>query len=189
MRGRWSATSRAGDVSPATSRRLTGVMARLFIAVWPPADVISTLTALHRKDQRGVRFVRPENWHITLRFLGDADPNAVVDALRGVTFAPARVHLGPAVDVLADRALVIPVRGVDDLERTVREHTSHIGEAPRKRFVSHLTVARVKPNVPMPQTLGALTNDGFDVHEVTLVQSRLDPDGARYEILQSWQVG
>ena len=38
-------------------------MARLFFAVWPPDDVVEGLTALRRKDQRGVRFVRPENWH------------------------------------------------------------------------------------------------------------------------------
>ena len=60
-------------------------MARLFVAVWPPEAVAAELTALHRKDQRGVRFVRPENWHITLRFLGDADPDEVIDALDGTT--------------------------------------------------------------------------------------------------------
>ena len=53
-------------------------MARLFIAVWPPEDVVSELTSLQRKDQRGVRFVPPDNWHITLRFLGDADPDQVI---------------------------------------------------------------------------------------------------------------
>jgi 2'-5' RNA ligase len=45
-------------------------MARLFIAVWPPDDVAAELSSIHRKDQRGVRFVEPETWHITLRFLG-----------------------------------------------------------------------------------------------------------------------
>ncbi len=150
---------------------------------------MSDLSALHRKDQRGVRFVRPENWHITLRFLGDADPNAVVDTLRGVTLTPARVRLGPGVDIFADRALVIPANGLDDLAQAVREHTGHIGEAPRKRFVGHLTVARVKPNVAMPRTLGAMISAEFDILEVALVQSRLEPDGARYETLEAWSVG
>ena len=161
-------------------------MARLFIAVWPPDDVISDLTALHRKDQPGVRFVRPENWHITLRFLGEADPNKTVDALRGITFAPAQARLGPGVDIFADRTLVIPVNGLDDLAQTVRARTAKIGEALTKRFVGHLTVARVKPNVPMPRALGAFVSAEFDVTEVALVQSRLDPESVRYETLATW---
>ena len=45
-------------------------MTRLFVALWPAEDAIAELRALPRKDQLGVRFVPPENWHVTLRFLG-----------------------------------------------------------------------------------------------------------------------
>jgi 2'-5' RNA ligase len=163
-------------------------MPRLFIAVWPPDDVIADLTALHRKDQNGVRFVRPENWHITLRFLGDADPDQVSDAMRDVQFAPARARLGPGVDVMNERALVVPVAGVDDLATIVVDRTRHIGEPPRKRFIGHLTLARVKSRVPMPRVLGELFGADFDVDEVALVQSRLDPKGAEYETIETWPV-
>jgi RNA 2',3'-cyclic 3'-phosphodiesterase len=164
-------------------------MARLFIAVWPPEEVVADLTALHRKDQRGVRFVRPENWHITLRFLGEANPNEVIGALDGTTFEPARAHLGPAVDVISERALVVPLGGLDQLADRVVELTSRIGEPPRKRFIGHLTLARVKSNVPMPRVLGSLVSADFDVEEIALVQSRLDPQGARYETIETWPVG
>jgi RNA 2',3'-cyclic 3'-phosphodiesterase len=163
-------------------------MARLFIAVWPPEEVAAELTALHREDQRGVRFVRPENWHITLRFVGDAEPDEVIDALGGATLASARAHLGPAVDVIAERALVVPVGGLDTLAGRVTECTSQLGEPPRKRFVGHLTLARVKSHVPMPRALGALVGAEFDVEEIALVQSRLDPQGARYETIETWPV-
>jgi 2'-5' RNA ligase len=161
-------------------------MARLFIAVWPPEDVAADLMSLRRKDQRGARFVRPENWHITLRFLGDADPGAVVDSMRGVELPAATAQLGPAVDVLEERVLVVPVRGVDDLARTVRRRTRLIGQPPPKRFVGHLTLARVKPRTPMPAALGAMFSADFHVHEIALVQSRLHPDGARYETIETW---
>ena len=164
-------------------------MARLFIAVWPPEEVAADLTALHRKDQRGVRFVRPENWHITLRFFGNADPGEVGEALDGTKFAPARAHLGPAVDVFADRALVVPVDGLDALADRVTELTTRIGEPPRKRFIGHLTLARVKSHVPMPRALGALVSDDFDVEEIALVESRLHPEGARYTTIETWPVG
>jgi RNA 2',3'-cyclic 3'-phosphodiesterase len=161
-------------------------MARLFIAVWPPEEVVAELMSLHRKDQRGVRFVRPENWHITLRFLGEANPNDVADALDRATLPPARARLGPAVDILANRALVIPVDGLNDLAGDVATCTERIGTPSRDRFIGHLTLARVKPSVPMPRTIGALASAEFDVDEIALVQSRLEPEGARYETLQTW---
>ena len=164
-------------------------MPRLFIAVWPPEEVVADLTHLARKDQRGVRFVPPENWHITLRFLGDADPAEVIGAVDRATLPAAHARIGPGVDVFAERALVIPVSGLDDLAATIVGATARIGEPARKRFAGHLTVARVKANVPMPRALGALVSAAFDVEEIALVQSRLDPEGARYETLESWPVG
>ncbi len=161
-------------------------MARLFVAVWPPDDVAAELTALHRKDQRGVRFVRPENWHVTLRFLGEADPGVVADALDRAVLPPSRARLGPAVDVIAERALVIPVSGVEALAEAVVARTHEIGQPPRKRFVGHLTLARVTPRAPMPRVLGQLVSAEFDVEEVALVQSRLHPHGARYETIATW---
>jgi 2'-5' RNA ligase len=149
--------------------------------------VIEELSALRRKDQRGVRFVPPESWHLTLRFLGDADVDVVATALDRAVLPEATVTLGPAVDVLSERALVVPASGLDALAAVVAEHTAHLGEPPRRRFTGHLTIARLKPHAEMPTTLGAMIHAEFDVHEVALVQSRLDPDGARYTTISSWE--
>jgi 2'-5' RNA ligase len=164
-------------------------MARLFIAVWPPEEVVADLTALHRKDQRGVRFVVPESWHITLRFLGEVRPDDVRAALEGWSMPAATVRLGPAVDVLAERALVLPATGLDDIADEVAERTAHLGEPPRKRFIGHLTLARVKPYAQMPRVLGSMLDTEFLADEVALVQSRLDPAGARYETIDTWPLG
>jgi 2'-5' RNA ligase len=164
-------------------------MARLFIAVWPPEEVVADLTALHRKDQRGVRFVVPESWHITLRFLGEVRPDDVRAALEGWSMPAATVRLGPAVDVLAERALVLPASGLDDIADEVAERTAHLGEPPRKRFIGHLTLARVKPYAQMPRVLGSMLDTEFLADEVALVQSRLDPAGARYETIDTWPLG
>ena len=120
-------------------------MTRLFVALWPPDEVREELRQLHRKDQRGVRFVPEDNWHVTLRFLGEADVDEVAAALDTVRFEPAVARLGPAVDVLHERALVVPVGGSDELAAAVAEAMHNIGEPARKRFHGHLTVARVKP--------------------------------------------
>ena len=164
-------------------------MARLFLAVWPPEEVVADLMALPRKDQRGVRFVPPGNWHVTLRFLGEADPADVCAALEHVALPRATVRIGPGVDVMADRAVVVPVHGLDEIARLVNEHTAAIGEPPRKRFVGHLTVARVKPHVAMPRAVGMAVSGTFEPDEIALVRSRLDPDGARYDTVESWPLG
>jgi 2'-5' RNA ligase len=163
-------------------------MARLFVAVWPPEEVAEELRTLHRKAQRGVRFVPPENWHVTLRFLGESDVDEVAAAIDDATLVPASARLGPAVDVLDERQIVIPVSGVEDLARAVVAATRDLGDRPRKRFVGHLTLARVKPWAPMPRVLGTLFSAEFPVEEIALVQSRLHPDGARYETVATWAV-
>ena len=129
-------------------------MARLFIAVWPTEEVVAELSSLPRKDQDGIRFVPAEKWHITLRFLGESNADEVINALDGATVATARAHLGPAIEFMTERALVVPVKGLDALADAVKRLTSQIGEAPRRRFVGHLTLARVKPHAPTPRVLG-----------------------------------
>ncbi len=146
------------------------------------------LRALPRKDQQGVRFMPPENWHVTLRFLGEASVDEVIAALDEVVFEPAVARLGPGVDVMNDRALVVPVSGVDGLATAVVAATGHLGEPARKRFAGHLTLAKVKPHAPMPRALGAHVLAEWQVEEVALVQSRLDPAGARYDTLATWPV-
>ncbi len=165
-------------------------MARLFVGVWIPGDVTETLMSLPRKDQRGVRFVQPDNWHITLRFLGEAHPADAIAALSAMPITDPSVTLGPAVDMLDERALVVPAVGLDDVAADVAERTRHVGSEPqRKRFIGHLTIARVKSNVAMPRALGALVDASFDVTEIALIQSRLHPDGARYETVETFPVG
>jgi 2'-5' RNA ligase len=161
-------------------------MARLFIAVWPPEEVVADLMAMRRKDQRGVRFLPPENWHVTLRFLGEAHVDEVADALDRTHLEACAARLGPGVDVLGERSLVLPVAGVDARAADVAATTAAIGEPPRKRFVGHLTLAKVRPRSPLPDLVGALVQASFDVDEVALVASTLRPEGARYETVGTW---
>lgn len=161
-------------------------MARLFLAVWPPEHVVEALCALPRKDQRGVRFVDPERWHVTLRFLGECDEREVADAMEGIDAPPADARLGPGIDVLGDRALVVPVHGVDELAAELTRRTAVLGQPPRKRFVGHLTLARLKPGATLPKAMAMHVAEQWLVDEVALVHSRLHPDGARYTTVATW---
>ena len=165
-------------------------MARLFLAVWPSEGVVEELRALRRKDQRGVRFVDPDRWHVTLRFLGEADPDVVAAVMDDIVLPAAQARFGPAVDVVGERALVVPVGGLDDVAAAVVQATAHLGDPPpRRRFVGHLTLARLKPHAPMPGVLGTMVQAQMDVDEVALVRSRLDADHARYDTVATWPCG
>ena len=162
---------------------------RLFLAVRPSDDAATTLRSLHRKDAQGVRFVPPENWHVTLRFLGQAEPTAVIDAMRHVLLPPARARMGPAVDVLHQRALVVPVSGVDPLAAVVGAATREVGDpVPRRPYSGHITVARLKRTATMPRILGERVHAEWDVNQIELIVSRLHPDGVEYEAVHTWRL-
>jgi 2'-5' RNA ligase len=149
--------------------------------------VATELTALRRREP-GINFVRPENWHITLRFLGNANAGVVMDALSDTRFDSARAHLG-AIDIIADRALVVRVDGLDALAGLVTQRTSTIGEPPRETFIGHLTLAYLQRDAPKPQTLGSLVTAEFDVEQIALVLSRVGSPTARYDTIRTWSVG
>ncbi len=162
-------------------------MTRLFVAVWPPERVLEQLNDLERPRDQGVKWVRPENLHITLRFLGDADVDEVTDALDHVALPRAMARLGPSIDVLAERSLVVPVAGVDDVADVARTATRGLGtERDRRRFVGHLTVARLARRARPSRSAGRLFETSFEVDEVALVDSTLTPEGAVYETVAYW---
>jgi RNA 2',3'-cyclic 3'-phosphodiesterase len=165
------------------------VGARRFVAVWPPDDVLDLVEALYRPVDQGGRWTRRDQWHVTLRFLGEVDdPDDVVAALEGADLAPATATLGPGVTVLGRSVLVIPVAGLDELAASVVAATSALGRPPEDRaFRGHLTLARARrgasvrgPALRLAEEEVAAT---FPVGEVRLVRSRLGPGGARYDDL------
>jgi 2'-5' RNA ligase len=163
------------------------VMSRLFLAVWPTANVVEMLTELPRKDQQGVRFVAPENWHATLRFLGEADIDEVCEAMNRAQLPGAVARVGPAIDMLGTHSAMAPVNGIDALSAAAVEATAGLGSLdPRPTFTGHITIARVKRGAIVRKVVGMLCRAEFDVDEVALVESRLHPDGARYATIATW---
>jgi 2'-5' RNA ligase len=162
-------------------------MTRLFVAVWPPDGVLDRLNDLERPRDQGVRWLPTANLHVTLRFLGDADIDDVVDALDPVLLPAATATVGPAIDVFAERSLVLPVNGVDDLASVVHSATHDLGtERERRRFVGHLTVARLARGARPARSAGCLFQASFEVTEVALVASTLTDTGAVYETVATW---
>ncbi len=155
-------------------------MTRLFVAAWPGTDAHDALAGLPRPDDEpGVRWVRPANWHVTLRFIGDADTGEVVERCANAVFPHAVARLGPVVERLDRRQIIVPVDGVDDLAAAVRRVTNGLGEPTRRPFLGHLTIARTKPGATS-SAIGTPIETQFAIDEIALVASDLTPNGAVY---------
>ena len=163
-------------------------MARLFVAVAPPEEVLERVAALHRPEVAGLRWTTRPQWHVTLRFLGAVDDvHAAAEALARARAAPAEAVLGPAVGRFGQRVLHVPVLGLDEVAAAVVAATADVGEPPEERpFAGHLTLARVQrgARVDLRRLTGEPVEGRWPVEEVCLLQSHLSPRGARYETLE-----
>jgi RNA 2',3'-cyclic 3'-phosphodiesterase len=155
---------------------------RLFVAVRPPGDVLDALDRLRRPERSGVRWTTRDQWHVTLRFLGEVDdPGTVADALDAAPLAVCGAEAGPRVAALGRGVVVVPVRGLDELAGGVVAATARFGVPPPDRpFHGHLTLARSRRG-SVRDLVGEAVAASFAVDDVRLVRSHLGRDGARYE--------
>lgn len=167
------------------------------MAVWPPGDVVDRLAALPRPDLPGLRWTTPEQWHVTLRFLGEveaAGPVAAALAAAPLAPAPAPVAMGPALAVLGGHVLVAPVAGLEEVAGAVARATAGFGEPPDARpFRGHVTLARARRHPGASRSLRAAAGAGVSARwraaEATLVRSHLGRAGARYEVVARVALG
>jgi 2'-5' RNA ligase len=182
---------------------------RLFIAVPLPPPALDACRALIERVRAatavsGVRWVRPEGLHVTLRFLGWTAPGrvgpieAALETALG-TSAPFRVTLagaGSFPDGRRPRALWLGIRdGADDLAELVRRLDAPleaVGWPPEGRpFRPHLTIARTDAahgtdGTTVAGMLADAARDwsvSFEASAVTVYQSHLGSGAARYEAI------
>ncbi|HEX6676878.1 MAG TPA: hypothetical protein VF486_17855 [Actinomycetes bacterium] len=162
-------------------------MTRLFVAVWPPPEVVATLSGLERPDRPGLRWSVPEQWMVKLRPLGHVDGRVVaplLDALDTVLEgAPAaRCVLGPAaVRRYSGQWLAAPVAGLDDLAAVVFEATEELVPVTHPQpFLAELPLARGR----VPAELDGLpVSARWTARSLALVADRSSPRAVRYEDL------
>src|SRR5947208_17196474 len=118
-------------------------MARLFIAVWPSPDVVEVVASLPRPEVPGLRWTSPEQWHVTVRFLGRVDDvTSVVDALGRLAAEPGEAAVGPATGRFGHRVLDVPVEGLGDVAAGGVGAPAGLGKPPEdRRFGGHPNLA------------------------------------------------
>ena len=182
---------------------------RAFVAIELPDRAKETLAGvvaeLRAARIGGLRPVRPEGVHLTLKFLGDVPADrigAIGDAVgraaaQHAQFALYLSGVGAFPSGRAPRVLWAGVAGDLDrlaaLQSSVDACLSELG-FPRERrsFNPHLTLARLRDSASRDDRTRALAvlraarpsdESGFDVDGVALFQSTLGPGGAVYRRL------
>ena len=179
---------------------------RAFIAIELPPDVRESLAQVGKQLQsqlegRLVRWVPPENIHLTLKFLGDVSVKNL-DVLQELITGEAAQHkpmefsvgrLGAFPKLRRPRVIWAGVEAPGELlafQRSIEARVTHIGYPPDERpFSPHLTLGRVNRSASPEdiRRIGDVLNGmsvGFlgavRVQEVHLFKSDLRPTGAVY---------
>jgi len=152
--------------------------------------MIAGLEGLDRPHVDGLRWTTAEQWHVTLRFLGDVDEVAARIAFGRIsTVGPTTAELGPATGRFGRRVLHVPVAGLEGLAAAAVAGTADVGAAPDSRpFTGHVTLARARDRrgVDLRPLTGMAVAGRWDVNEVALVASRLGRGrAARYEVVEA----
>ena len=174
---------------------------RLFFAIALPTDLKARLVAARDAlalDPALWRPVRPEALHLTLRFLGEVDPErlgAVSSIGRAAAASCSSIpcELG-AIGAFpsAGRARVVWI-GLDDcsperdLARVARALEDGLREggfpAEERAFAPHVTIARAKRASRAPSIPAAGPEGSFVAREFVLLRSHLGPTGSRYDLV------
>jgi 2'-5' RNA ligase len=179
---------------------------RAFIAVNIPNEIRDGLADMRRQLKRSgadARWVKPNNIHLTLRFLGNDVPVQIADAIGESlrdSLAPIERFgitvrgLGAFPNVAKPRVVWIGIEPLDgplqELHGAVEDAVEKAGWPREDRpFNPHLTLGRIKSQShvgKLRQTLEKEINAAIGhmvVDSVALIRSELTPNGPVYETL------
>jgi len=158
---------------------------RLFFALWPPAKAARALAewADEVKDLSGGRRTPEGNIHLTLSFLGRAEPARAIAAAKRVKGAPHLLPIEQARHVnrmiwVAPREVPAPLAALHSALAVELYREEFILE--RRPFAAHVTLIRNARGAVLP----ALPVVEWPVNEFLLVRSSLSSRGPTYEPLE-----
>ena len=165
---------------------------RLFFALWPPPETARALGEWARAVQRdaGGRATRDETIHLTLAFLGEADPAKAKIAAARVQSAAFDFPLDVAgywphnrIVWVGPQEIPAPLSHlVQQLHPALAEQSFVLEKRP---FAAHLTLLR---KAGKPTSLPELPAVLWPADEFLLVRSSTSPHGSRYEPIERFSL-
>ena len=158
---------------------------RLFFALWPPPKTAHALGqwAHAVMAETGGSVMRSENIHLTLAFLGEADPDKAHNAAQRVGGSAHRLPIDDAkywkhnkIVWVGPRVMPPPLAAlVGALHAALKDHGFALEERP---FAAHISLIR---KARAPRSIPPLPALEWPVEEFVLVRSRTSPKGSTYE--------
>lgn len=177
-------------------------MPRLFTAVEIPHDIAQSLSML-RGGLPGARWIDPENYHLTLRFIGDVDDSiaheveSLLDRVRRGAFE-LRVDGLTSFGGKKPRAVVATVAPTPTLMEVQAEQErlmQRMGLEPDgRKYIPHITLARLRDASSRDvadylATRGFYRSASFPVSRFVLYSSRASVGGGPYIVEASYPLG
>jgi 2'-5' RNA ligase len=175
---------------------------RLFVAAELPDDVRSTISegiAPLLNEVPGARWVPPENWHVTVKFLGATEPSTIpwIETQIGEVldeYPPAGLEIEGLVFFAPPRrppmlhaALRDPDRELATLADKVAGSLEPTFPKEKRKFRPHVTLARAWIG---PARVGVLLEKvPFTVERVGLFRSDLSGERPVYERIREFSLG
>ena len=150
-----------------------------------------------------IRWLPEENWHGTLAFIGDRDPEEVESIVSKISplmekpqrleYRPYRIQCMPHRSM--PRLLALKTSAGSGLQELYFQLNQALGIRDRKhQFQFHITVARfrevrgddAKVLTDAIRDLSALDGEEWVAPSVTLFESELSQAGAKYKVLKVW---
>ena len=188
-----------------------GSKLRAFIAIEVPEKIHNDIRRLQRavaSHRLNIRWVKPVNMHLTIKFLGDVDPSDM-EVFGRILSDTAANH--PIFDLLPQGVGIFPnirrpriiwagIAGQTDVLRSVRKSVENalvsLGFAADKRpYRGHLTIGRIKTHLDQGRLVTALrthqvfVSKTFSVERLVMLKSELHPNGPVYTKLLEMPFG
>jgi 2'-5' RNA ligase len=168
-------------------------MIRLFAGLEIPPDIADMLAGL-QGGLPGARWIDRENFHLTLRFIGDVDERIASDvasALGGIHRAGFDLHLEGLTSfggrkpraVVAAAAASAPLT---ELQAELERRMQRVGLEPEgRKFIPHVTLARLRDSSSRQvadylSARGLFRSRSFPVQRFVLFSSKASVGGGPY---------
>ena len=169
---------------------------RCFISINIPKQVAREIKKIQDKlPEFSGKKTELENFHLTLKFLSQIDEDKVEEVkkkLNEIKFEKFESEID-LIGVFSEkfiRIIWLHLANCDNLQKIVDEKLKDLFE-PERRFMSHLTIARVKNIKDKKKFLEELKKVKipkikFNVNSFYLMKSELTSDGPRYEVIEEY---
>jgi len=181
---------------------------RSFLAIELEKDIVPKIVDVQKefkKTNTNIKYVSPENMHLTLKFFGNIDENMIENISNSIekiikNYSSFDLTIKNCGSFPNKNKIKIIWLGIDknspirNLQKELDNEFEKLGFEKERNYISHLTIGRVKSpknKTQIKDTITRLNNihiDTMRVSKLSLKKSTLTPNGPIYEDLKTFKL-